>query len=100
MSNIKIIKLISSEEIIADVDQGASVTLVSDPALIVYQRGEKGMGCGLAPYMAFTEGKIEINNHAIAAIAVPQQDLINEYNRIFGSGIVVASANDSLIKTQ
>ena len=101
MANIKIIKLISSEEVIAEIQpNGEDKITIKDAALIVYQKREDGMGCGLAPYMPFSTGNIDLMNHAIAAITDPSDQLINEYNRIFGSGIVLASANDAALKTK
>jgi hypothetical protein len=41
--------------------------------------------------MPYAEGKISIRTTAIAAEGEPDQKLVNEYNRLFGSGIVIAN---------
>ena len=51
------------------------------------------MGVALAPYMPFANGNVKIHKNAIAAECTPDQNMINEYNRIFGSGISVVSAS-------
>jgi hypothetical protein len=55
----------------------------------VLQQTEKGMGVAIAPYMPYASGNINLYYSAIAAECVPDQNMINEYNRIFGSGIVI-----------
>ena len=98
MATIKVIKLNSSEELVTDItDNGDSYTL-SNPVSIVYQKTDKGLGSGLAPYMPFATGDVTLFKTSIAAMADPSTDMLNEYNRIFGSGIVVASANDAKLK--
>jgi hypothetical protein len=58
------------------------------------------MSVGFAPYMPYADGTISLNHSAIASTSYPKQDLTDEYNRIFGSGIVIAGANDAAFKAQ
>ena len=51
------------------------------------------MGVAIAPYMPYASGNINLYYSAIAAECIPDQNMINEYNRIFGSGIQVAPAS-------
>jgi hypothetical protein len=91
---IKVYKLISGEELIGEVFNvfGESVEL-KNPATIVIQQTQKGMGVGLAPYMPYAEDeKILLRNSAIASEATPAVNMVNEYSRIFGSGIQIAPA--------
>jgi hypothetical protein len=48
--------------------------------------------------MPYADGTISLNHSAISANGYPKQDLADEYNRIFGSGIVIAGANDAAFK--
>lgn len=90
---IKVFKLLNGEEIIAKtVLTGLGYTL-SDPAAIVIQQTEKGVGVALAPYMPYAESDITLFASAIATEGTPSQSMANEYNRIFGSGIEVVSAS-------
>jgi hypothetical protein len=42
--------------------------------------------------MPYHEGTVAVYHSAMAAITDVKQELLNEYNRIYGSGIVVAPA--------
>ena len=106
MANIKLFKFVSGEEIIADITStdldlgGAPKSFtINDAVTLVYRPQEGGkMTVGFAPFMPYATGKIELLSSAIIAYSEPQEDLLNEFNRIFGSGIVVAQANDAAFK--
>jgi hypothetical protein len=63
------------------------------PAQIVVQQTERGMGVGLAPYMPYVEGNVSLYRNAIASEGEPVEQMQNEYNRLFGSGIQIAPAS-------
>jgi hypothetical protein len=91
---VKIFKMINGEVIMADIvseDFGQGHYVVNEPALVMLQERDGGMGVGIAPYMPYAEGKVKIRLNAIAAEADADQKLANEYNRLFGSGIVIAN---------
>lgn len=100
VANIRLFKFVSGEEIIADV----KVTepdgyVLSDAVTLVYRPQDGGqMTVGFAPFMPYASGNITIKNTSILASSDPQEDLKNEFNRIFGSGIVLAQANDAAFK--
>jgi small nuclear ribonucleoprotein (snRNP)-like protein len=101
MSEIKLIKFVSGEEVIASVEstdeQGSLV--IKDAVTLVYRPQKDGqMSVGFAPFMPYSEGNLTIQSSAIGVLTKANQDLSNEYNRIFGSGIVVAPANDKILK--
>jgi hypothetical protein len=100
MADVKLFKLISSEEILATViSKDENTVTVKDAVLLIYRQAKEGaMSVGFGPYMPYAEGDIVINNVSIASTANVKQDLANEYNRIFGSGIVLAQANDAAFK--
>jgi hypothetical protein len=95
MSNVKVFKMINGEEIIAEVvKETASHFELENPANIMLQQTGNGqMGVGIAPYMPYADGNVNLYVGAIAAEAKPEQSMVNEYNRIFGSGIEVVSAS-------
>jgi hypothetical protein len=94
MDNIKVFKLISGEEIIAEIFNHFDRHIeLKKPASIVMQRTEQGVGVGLAPYMPYSTGNIDLHRTAIASSAEPDTQMVNEYNRIFGSGIEVVPAS-------
>jgi len=98
--NVKIFRLVSGEELIGkwENDNDDSID-VENPAVIVLNPSQQGVQMGLMPFMAYAQDKI-INfkkSHIVATCAV-ETPLLNEYNRIFGSGIEIANANDKLLK--
>ena len=100
MAEVKLFKLISSEEIVATIKSKDDNTFtVEDAVLLIYRQAKEGaMSVGFGPYMPYAEGDIVINKTSVASVAAVKQDLANEYNRIFGSGIVLAQANDAAFK--
>ena len=91
---VKIFKMINGEVIMADIVSeqfGSGYYVVNEPASVMLQERDGGMGVGIAPYMPYAEGKVNIRLNAIAAEADADQKLVNEYNRLFGSGIVIAN---------
>jgi hypothetical protein len=52
-------------------------------------------GVGFAPYLAFTDEfdkGIKIPKSEVLTVNTPVLDLLNQYNRMFGSGIEIAPA--------
>jgi hypothetical protein len=100
MADVKLFKLTSSEEIVATVVSTDSNTIkIKDAVLLIYRQAQEGaMSVGFAPYMPYADGDLVLNSTAIASTADVKPDLASEYNRIFGSGIVLAQANDAAFK--
>jgi hypothetical protein len=94
--SVKVCKLITGEDVMADVEVDADGYLLNNPAQIVIQQTQDGrVGAAFAPFAPYAkDGKVRIfNNYVIGEMEIDIK-LINEYNRIFGSGIMIASAND------
>lgn len=90
--DIYIFKITSGEEIIGELARPFPYDIKS-AAVIIMQQTEKGVGVALMPFMPYSEGNISLTKETITAIATPSQNMINEYNRLFGSGIQVAPAS-------
>lgn len=90
---IKCYKLVTGEDLIADAEDFGDVILFSNPAQILLQQSQDGrINAGLAPYLPFAvDGKVRVRQSAIAAEIEIDDNLQNEYRRVFGSGIVVAN---------
>lgn len=103
MDNIKLIKFTSGEEIIATVvstDEGF-MTIKNGVTLVYRPHQDNGaMSVGFAPFMPYSEGNISLNHTSVSGTADVKDDLLSEYNRIFGSGIVLAQANDAAFKVK
>jgi hypothetical protein len=91
---VKLLKLASGEEIIADVE--------TDPSDVQFvnlrkpvQVGLSPNGVGFAPFMPLSDeaangsGNFEIRESCIMIEATPLKELLNEYNARFGSGLVL-----------
>ena len=93
MKDIKVFKLISGEELIAKAEvTGLGYTLEA-PATIIMQQTKDGVGLALMPYMPYSEGKVILFSQCIATEGTPSAKMINEYSRLFGSGIEIAPAS-------
>jgi hypothetical protein len=94
MNDVKVFKMINGEEIIGELfNWKDGLYELKNPAQIVLQRSEKGMGVAIAPYMPYADGNVTLYKSAIASECKPDVNLVNEYNKIFGSGIQIAPAS-------
>jgi len=95
MTNVKVFKMINGEEIISEVVvENAETYGLKNPATIMLQPTAGGqMGVGIAPYMPYAGENVSLRKNAVAAEGIPEQRMIDEYNRIFGSGIEIAPAS-------
>ena len=92
--SIVIFKLVSGEEMIGEVfNPLGDCVQIKNPAVVMMQRTESGVGVALMPYMPYCDGNVHFYNSSIVAEGTPSQNMVNEYNRIFGSGIQVAPAS-------
>jgi hypothetical protein len=92
--SIAIFKLVSGEEMIGEVVSLADNTfVVKNSAVVMLQRTEQGMGVALMPYMPYCEGNISFYKDSLVAEGEPSQNMVNEYNRLYGSGIQIAPAS-------
>lgn len=91
--SVKSFKLVSGEDIIAEVTvAGDNSYTIKNPAVIVVQRTEGGnVGVGLQPYTPFAATDVTLYKSCLIAEFEADMNLVNEYNRIFGSGIVIAN---------
>lgn len=91
--NIKCVKLISGEEIIADVNESfEGLVILKNPLLVMMIPNQQNnqFGIGLGPFCAFAkDGEVPIMAGAVISIFEPEIGLRNEYNSKYGSGIVL-----------
>ena len=90
---IKVVKLVTGEELIADV-AGSEILTLSKPCVLQMvpsrQNPEQPM-MGMFPYAPYTEDHtIEVDRARIVWSANPVKELYNQYNSAFGSGIQLA----------
>lgn len=89
--NVKYIKLLNGEELVAEVIKDDLRTVIKNPIRLVIMPSKadpKTPSVGLAPWAEFSEEKeITLDRSHILAIMTPIQEIVNQYNSIFG-GIV------------
>ena len=94
--SVKVIKLVSGEDVIADIEKDQHGYMLNNPAQIMVQQTQDGrVGAAFAPFAPYAkDGKVRIFSDGVIGEMELDVKLINEYNRIFGSGIMIASAGD------
>jgi len=90
--SIKLLRLKSGEDIVADIDENEDTVTIENPAQIVPMGDPRGgnVQMGFGPWVPFSDDKqIEISRDWIVFITEPAKDIVNNYRQAFGSGIVV-----------
>ena len=83
--NIKVLRLVTAEELIGEWNQEKSSIL--NPVVMVPVAKDK---IGFQPWITLGEDEeIFLKDQHIMAIVTPDKKLQNEYNRVFGSGLIV-----------
>ena len=83
--NIKVLRLVTAEELIGEWDQEKSSII--NPVVMVPVSKDK---IGFQPWITLSnDDEIFLKDQHIMAIVTPDIKLQNEYNRVFGSGLIV-----------
>ena len=99
---VKLLRLKSGEDIVAEHVQGKigqNIT-IENPAMLMPMGDGRGnqVQVGLAPWMPFSaEKRFDLPGDWILLMTDPAPDLVNNYNQVFGSGIVVPQVNTSAL---
>lgn len=96
MSDIRGFRLVTGEVVLANlVEEKSDAYVIDDAAQMITQEIEPGrMGVGLQPFVPYAKGKVTLIKYSVNAVFDLDSQVENEYNRIFGSGIVIAGANE------
>lgn len=90
--NLKLLRLRSGEDVICEVlKESAELIFIKNPAMLmpVGSQGQQ-MQMGMAPWMPFSEqNEFEIPRDWLVVMSDVVKDIANNYNQIFGSGIVM-----------
>jgi hypothetical protein len=101
MAYIMGVQLVNGTDLIGSItgldDNSAHTILIEDPAQVAMMPSQGGasnsMSIGLLPWIPYSEeSKFIIQKDKIVTSFTPSVDLINNYNRIFGSGIQITSS--------
>lgn len=95
--NILAMKLVTGEDILGEIESESETQFVlENPVNIAVVRGTGGQpSVGFAPFPLHAEQKkgstLAIEKKHVIYSYVPAEDFINNYNQVFGSGIVLPS---------
>ena len=91
--NVKIVKIISGEELIGEYDE--ETTTIINPVVMIPVSKEK---IAFQPWVPYSEDKeFKLKESMILVVATPSKLITNEFNRVYGSGIVVPTDGGGLI---
>ena len=91
--NVKIVKMISGEELIGEYDE--ETTTIKNPVVMIPVSKEK---IAFQPWLPYSEDKdYKLKPDHIQIVATAATTISNEYNRIYGSGIVVPNDTGGLL---
>lgn len=99
MSDIKLIRLLSGEEIIAEVFppkfDALGKIVIRNPVKVVLipnKLDPKTPNIGFAPWMEFTDDKeIKLNENTVVCVTTPIKEFLNQYQSMFGKVITPTS---------
>ena len=94
MANIKIVRISTGEELIADVKEADGKIVLTDVAILIPTQQNQ---LGLAPFMAYSDASkgFDINTSMVMFIVDPIQDLQNQYQQMFSK--IVTPSNEKKI---
>jgi hypothetical protein len=100
MANLRILKLITSEEVVGDIvaSDNDQIVRMENPCLLGLTYSQNGKaGLNMMPMLMFSEQKVvEFNlSHIIYNVTVAPE-IKNKYNEIYGAGIVVPQKSSIL----
>jgi hypothetical protein len=90
---IQVITFLTNHSVVADVSEKGDTLILKQPVQIV-----SGTSVGsyvFVPFLEYTvdfEVGIKIHRSHVLCVTEPLKDVYNEYNKRFGSGIVLASS--------
>ena len=83
--NIKVVRMTTTEELIGDWDQEKNI--ITSPVVMIPVSKDK---IGFQPWIPLADEKeISLKEEHIMTVLTPDIKLQNEYNRVFGSGLVI-----------
>lgn len=99
MSNLEGFLLVNNDYILGEVKYKSDSQIIIDNVaqLMMQPVSNEKMGLALIPFIPFAEGKFTIPMSAVITQFTPSTQVINEYNRLFGSGIQIANVMPSKV---
>lgn len=100
--DIKAFKLVTGEEILGEVVNITEAFTIKNPVGISIVRGPDGNpNVGFSPFPLHAEQKtgttIDIHTQHVVYFYVPAEDFVQNYEQIFGTGLILPPKNKTLI---
>jgi len=87
--NIKVIRLVSGEELIGDWNE--EKTIINNPVIMVPIAKDQ---LGFQPWIPYSKDEdVQLKDHHIMTVLTPDEKLQNEYNKVYGSGLIMPDAD-------
>jgi hypothetical protein len=100
---IEVIKLVTGEEIVGDTKYEQNKVIVKKPCAVMLVNSKSTPdqhSMALIPYAGYTKDHIiHIDKRSIVWNAELQDDVYNQYNAIFGTGIQIVSGDVPMPRT-
>jgi len=93
---IKLVTLKTNQTILAEIDcTGEKEISMKEPVQVIIQNTKDGPMMGFAPFLDYAEEfntGIKVSMEDVLCLTTPSRELQNQYNKMFGSGITIASS--------
>lgn len=92
--NIKLVRLVTGEDVLTEfVDTGDVVTFIN-PLIVYIRPTETGVPqVGMSQWVPYSAAKeFNIPKERIVFVTEPAEDIRGNYDRVFGSGLIVPSS--------
>ncbi len=91
--NVKVVKLVTGDEIVCDyTDNGETVNLKNPARFVVTQQG-----VGMMPFSPFSSStEFTVKSDHVLCVGDVEEEIYNGWSSQFGSGIVLAGAGSSV----
>ena len=87
--SIKVVRLVSGEELIGEWNE--EKTIINNPVIMVPIAKDQ---LGFQPWIPYSDQEdIQLKEQHIMTVLTPDKKLQNEYNRVYGSGLIVPDAD-------
>lgn len=98
ITDVKIVRLISGEELMGSVKETDGGVIIKDVCQVATSYADPTSATariGLAPFLPYSNIKdgVTIKENYIGFIVEPVNELLNEYSKVFGSGLVLPDTN-------
>ena len=93
---IKLISLKSTQTLLCELNYTDEKTIsMKQPVQVIVQPTKEGPMMGFAPFLDFAQEfntGVSISMENVLCITTPSVDIENQYSKLFGSGITIASS--------